>query len=258
MKSIDHYIRRAAQKITKPWELIAHAGDKYLCPLCNYSSKDWALTGLDFPVIREKQIIGAGTRHAVCHKCGSSDRERLVYVYLTQRLQFFADRNKSVLHIAPELSLSKKLMPMGLRQYICGDLHASGYHYPSHVQNINVLAIPFDDHSFDLVICNHVLEHIPDDVAAMKEIYRVLKAAGRAVLQVPISANSAKTHEDFSITGPAERERAFGQFDHVRIYGQDYVDRLQSCGFNVNRQNISADYPKFGLNLEEDLFVAEK
>jgi SAM-dependent methyltransferase len=123
---------------------------------------------------------------------------------------------------------------------------------------MNVLDIPFPDNSFDLVICNHLLEHVPNDMDAMKELLRVLKVGGEAILQVPISKNSAKTIEDWSVTTPEERERAFGQFDHVRIYGQDYTDRLTLAGFKVERINISKDYPSYGLAGEEDIFIGRK
>jgi ubiquinone/menaquinone biosynthesis C-methylase UbiE len=123
---------------------------------------------------------------------------------------------------------------------------------------MSVLNIPFEDNYFDLIICNHVLEHIPNDIDAMKEIYRVLKKGGEAILQVPISKNSEITFENFSITEPKEREIVFGQFDHVRIYGQDYPTRLEKSGFKPQRINISKKYEKYGLNLDEDLFIGRK
>ena len=109
-----------------------------------------------------------------------------------------------------------------------------------------------------MIICNHVLEHIPNDLEAMKELYRVLKVGGVAVLQVPISKNSFTTFEDPSVIDPNEREKTFGQSDHVRIYGQDYVDRLISCGFKATRINISEEYSHWGVDIEEDIFIAEK
>ncbi len=115
------------------------------------------------------------------------------------------------------------------KEYICGDYFAPGYEdvYPSHVKNINILNIPYDNEYFDLVICNHVLEHVEDDLKGMSEIYRVLKKGGFAILQVPISYKMDKTYEDFSIIESNAREEAFGQRDHVRIYGLDYFDRLK-------------------------------
>lgn len=246
-------------KLRKALRLLLHKGDNYRCPFCNYSSKDLSITGKDIQVIKEKQIVGAGRRPGGCFKCGSTDRERLMYVYLQKKLKLFDNgKDKKVLHIAPEKNLSKKLLDYGLDEYVCGDLFTEGYTYPSHVRNMNVLNIPFQEGYFDIVICNHVLEHIPKDHDAMKELYRVLKKGGKAILQVPISKIMVKTFEDFSITTPEEREKVFGQFDHLRIYGQDYTDRLGSVGFNVERLNISKEFAGFGLNPDEDLFIARK
>lgn len=217
------------------------------------------MIGLDIPVLDEKQVVGAGVRPGGCYNCGSTDRDRLIYIYLKEKFKIFdLGKDKSILHIAPENILSNKLLEFGFSNYVCGDLFAEGYTYPGHVQNMNLLNLPFSDNTFDLVICNHVLEHIPNDLQAMKEIYRVLKTGDQAIVQVPISKNSSITLEDFSITDPKEREHVFGQFDHVRIYGQDYVDRLTKSGFTINRVNISKEYSYYGLNSQEDLFIAVK
>src|SRR5690606_9038704 len=97
----------------------------------------------------------------------------------------------------------------------------------------DICNLPFSDNEFDLIICNHVLEHIPDDTKAMQEIYRVLKSGGTAILQVPYEKNRKTTFEDNSITDPQERRKIFGQYDHVRVYGMDYFDKLQTIGFKV-------------------------
>jgi len=236
--------------------LILHRGHKYSCPFCNYSSKDFFIIGTD---MKGKQVIGGGKRYGGCYKCDSDDRERLIYVYLKEKLELFdKERSIKILHMAPEKNLSKKLLNCGFREYICGDLFTQGYRYPVHVQNINILNIPFTENYFDLIICNHVLEHVPDDLSAMKELIRVLKKRGQAILQVPISKSASSTVEDFSITKAKARELAFGQRDHVRIYGQDYIDRLASCGFEMKRVNISREFRKFGLNADEDIFIGTK
>ncbi len=229
-----------------------------VCPFCNNKMYNPYFIGVDAAVLKEKNVIGGGRRKAGCSKCGSSDRERLIYVYLKNELNVFNKKKLSILHMAPEKNITQKLLELGFNQYVCGDLFTEGYSYPQHVRNINILNIPFIENTFDLIICNHLLEHIPNDIDAMSEIFRVLKTGGTAILQVPISETLEKTFEDFTITNPTDREKFFGQFDHVRIYGQDYSDRLRSIGFKVNRVNIHNEYPKFGLNKKEDIFVCSK
>ncbi len=228
-----------------------HRGDRFVCPLCGYGSDGWDWTGCDFPVLREKRVVGAGRRRCACYRCGSSDRERLVYVYLRDDLRLFIDRSRHVLHIAPERELSLKCRQAGFAGYVCGDLAGDG----QAVQAIDVTTLPYPSQTFDLVICNHVLEHVPDDGKAMRELRRVLKPGGVAILQVPISAAAHETDEEPQLVDPRERERRFGQSDHVRIYGQDYPERLTTAGFIVNRLRLAAQYPRYGLHPDEELFV---
>jgi len=254
---IPHKIKQITKKKIK---LALHFGSKYTCPFCGYTSKDLAPIGANIPVLKEKEVIGAGLRKGGCHKCNSSDRERLIYIFLKYKEKLFTSEKKhiSILHLAPEKNLSRALLNTGFENYICGDLFTAGYSYPDYVQNMNVLNIPFEDDYFDLIICNHLLEHVPEDISAMKELYRVLKKPGKAILQVPISKKLDITYEDFSITDPKQREASFGQFDHVRIYGQDYKDRLESAGFKVERINISDEFMKYGIAKEEDIFIGRK
>jgi len=238
---------------------ILHKGDRYTCPICNYSSKNFYRIGSDIPVLKEKQVVGAGLRKGGCYKCDSNDRERLIFTFLKNEINFFErDKKIKILHIAPEKNLSLAFLAAGFENYICGDLFIGSQKYPHHVQYMNVLDLPFEDNSFDFIICNHVLEHIPDDLAAMREICRVLKNGGKSILQVPISNNTVEIIEDSSITSPEQREIFFGQYNHVRIYGQDYEKRLVMSGFTVRRINISEKYEKFGLNEYEDIFICEK
>lgn len=243
-------------KIKNKIKLFSHSGSNYYCPFCGYTSKDLEIVGHDLAVLREKQVVGGGRRAAGCYKCHSRDRERLLYAFIIEELKL--PKETSILHIAPEPKLSKVLLGQNFKEYICGDLFTEGYHYPEYVKNINVLNIPYEDNHFDLLICNHVLEHIPDDTKAMKEIFRILKPGGKAILQVPISKNNLHTHEDFTISDPKKKEELFGQFDHVRIYGQDYTTRLERVGFTVNRINVSDKFKKFGVNPDEDIFFCEK
>jgi SAM-dependent methyltransferase len=240
-------------------KLFIHKGDKYECPLCNFRSNGFYLIGGEAAVIKTKKIIGAELRNGGCYKCDSSDRERLIYLYLKDYYKLFEkEKSHHILHIAPERNLSQKIRNYGLENYVCGDLFTEGYSYPSYVQNMNVLDLPFENEKFDLIICNHVLEHIPDHKKALQEIYNKLKPGGTAILQVPFSSTEQLTYENDEIKSAKQREEYYGQFDHVRLYGLDYPNLLESYNFNVEKLYISKNYPKFGLNENEPLFVCTK
>lgn len=138
-----------------------------------------------------------------------------------------------VLHVAPERCLREKLTVLPGVKYTAGDKFTPGYDYPSGTIDLDITAMPFADGSFDLILCSHVLEHVPDDHTAMKELHRVLAPGGMAILMVPIAMDRAVTDEDPTVVDPQERIRRFGQFDHVRQYGRDYNDRLRAAGFTV-------------------------
>ena len=108
--------------------------------------------------------------------------------------------------------------------------------------------MPFEDNFFDFILCNHVLEHIVDDTKAMKELYRVLKRKGTAILQVPINVGRDRTFEDNNITTKKERIEKFGQYDHVREYGLDYYKKLESIGFSVEKNNYASKFNKNDIN----------
>jgi SAM-dependent methyltransferase len=255
MRSVEYFVPAAIRRHVRLWR---HRGTAVTCPICGYQARDLKVSGQDFPVLRERQVIGAGTRPVKCHRCGSADRARLVYLYLRDHVGLDRAASMRVLHVAPEPGLTEKLLELGFAEYVCGDLFTEGYTYPAWVRNLDATDIQFDDDTFDLLMCNHVLEHIPDDRRAMRELCRVLKPGGVAILQVPISANSATTLEDPQVTDPHDRARVFGQFNHVRIYGQDYTARLEQAGFVVREVDVAAQYAQHGVNPEEALFVCTK
>lgn|SRR5574344_940176 len=255
MSKLKHIIDKT---VVRPIYLLRHKGNKYTCPFCGYKSDILNPFGEESDVIEKYHIIGAGRRNASCLKCGAHDRERLIFVYLKYVAKIFDGKTLSILHMAPEQRISAKILECHDLEYVCGDLFTEGYTYPDYVKNMNLLALPIENDRFDIVICNHVMEHIPEDTKAMSEIFRVLKPGGFAILQVPISYSTDKTIEDFSITNPDERKRRFGKSDHCRIYGLDYIDRLKSVGFEVDMKNISKDFPQFALNPEENIFICTK
>ena len=241
--------------------LLSHWGIKYRCPFCGFHSKDLQPIGIDNPTIHKFQIIGAGQRNAGCPKCGSTDRERLVYTYLKYELNIFSRPQTRVLHIAPEMIIAKQFIANHFTNYICGDFYAEGQHADyskDFVRHMDVQNLPFADNSFDLIICNHVLEHVFDEKKALQELFRVLTSGGQAILQVPISPILDKTISDTTITDGATLEEKFGQKDHVRLFGKDYKSRLESCGFNVQEIKLECKYPKYALNPKELLFVGKK
>src|SRR5690606_31148974 len=129
--------------------------------------------------------------------------------------------------------------------------------------NFDITAMPFDDARFDVVLANHVLEHVPDDLGAMKQVLRVLRPGGWALLQVPLDWSRPTTYEDANIVDPRERMRAFGQADHVRWYGRDYLERLQKAGFLVEIRNIpgeagASEVLRLGLDPQEVVYVCRK
>ena len=234
-------------------------GFKYKCPICNSYLRMLNPFGLKFPVLTEKNVIGGGYRlNAQCPVCYSTDRERLLYLYLLKKTDFFSKKAK-VLHVAPEGGLSRIIKAHSNVDYLTADIGANNV-----MVKMDITEISYPTETFDVIICNHVLEHIIDDERAMSELYRVLKSGGWGILQVPISLSLEKTYEDFSVIDPSERETIFGQSDHVRIYGMDYVDRLKKSGFDVSIFSWSKDPEffesnnKYGLLQSENIFVVNK
>lgn len=157
----------------------------------------------------------------------SLERHRLLWLYLKRETTFF-DKPLKVLHVAPEQAFYKRFRKQANLDYITTDLNS-----PLADVKADLCNLPFADESFDVIFCNHVLEHIPNDRKAMQELHRVMKQGGWGIFQVPQDYNRAVTFEDETITDPKERTRIFGQYDHVRVYGLDYFDKLRVVGFFV-------------------------
>ena len=164
----------------------------------------------------------------------SLERHRLFWLYLKNETDFFTAKKK-VLHFAPEQAFYKRFKKMPNLDYVTTDLNS-----PLADVKADICNLPFEDNTFDVIFCNHVLEHIPDDTKAMQELYRVLKVGGLGIFQIPQDLSREKTFEDNSIIDKKERQNIFGQYDHVRIYGRDYFEKLRSVGFKVDE----VDYTK--------------
>ncbi|WP_100610964.1 class I SAM-dependent methyltransferase [Confluentibacter lentus] len=157
----------------------------------------------------------------------SLERHRLLWLYLNNETDFFTAKKK-VLHFAPEQAFYKRFKAMKNLDYTTTDLNS-----PLADVKADICELPFEDNSFDIILCNHVLEHIPNDTKAMQELYRVMKVGGMGIFQIPQDLSRKTTFEDNTITDKKERAKIFGQYDHVRIYGLDYFDKLRTIGFKV-------------------------
>lgn len=180
-----------------------------------------------------------------------------MWLFLKEKTNFFTDQIK-LLHIAPELCFMKIFENMENIDYISADIES-----PLAKVKMDVHNIPFAANTFDVVFCNHVMEHVEDDIKAMGEIHRVLKPGGWAIIQSPVYMFLKKTLEDPSITDPLERERVFGQNDHMRKYGRDYGERLKKAGFTVTEDNYLNELSdevraRYALPAEEIIYFCEK
>ena len=187
----------------------------------------------------------------------SLERHRLLWLYLQKRSNFFSEK-QSVLHVAPEQCFYGRFRKMKNLDYLTADLDS-----PIADVKMDIHDIQYEDNHFDVVFCNHVLEHVTDDRQCMRELCRVLKPGGLAIMQVPFKAGVKVTDEDPSITDPEERIRRFGQYDHVRQYGSDYPDRLREEGFKVEAFAVDEAFSpeeikRYSLMKGEVLYVCSK
>jgi SAM-dependent methyltransferase len=216
------YLQRVANLGLKVMTII-YAGNKVTCPVCEKSFKKF----LPYGRINARP-------NALCPNCLSLERHRLIWLYLEEETDFF-DRPLHVLHIAPEACFIPRFEKLHGDKYITADIES-----PLAKVKMDIHEIPFSENIFDVVLCNHVLEHVRDDIRAMSEIARVLKPGGFSILQVPFFRPvDAQTFEDASITDPRQREKIFGQDDHVRKYGTDYTQRIERAGLKASEEHFA-------------------
>lgn len=235
--------------------------NKFQCPICGSTIFPLKSVGSPFPILSKLQVIGAGPRQQKCHGCNSSDRDRLVFLYLRDIERIFSwDHSPvSVLHVAPENCIAEKFLGNSKIRYTAIDSFEHGYDYPEYIEKMDLLDLKFGDNTIDIVLCNHVLQDISDDISALKEIYRVLIQGGKAILQVPISQVIDSIMEHKGQLSEEECIKRYGQRFHKRIYNEEgYVDRLESVGFKVEEIRISNQYPTESVNPNEILFIANK
>jgi SAM-dependent methyltransferase len=199
----------------------------------------------------------ARRENVLCPNCLSLERHRWMWTYLKMKTDFFS-APKEVLHIAPEQCFHKRFKKQANLKYITGDLVSpiADYHFDLH-------QIPFDENRFEVIFCNHVLEHVEDEIQCMRELHRVMKPGGWGIFQVPVDYSREETFQDPAIQSPEDREKYYWQKDHVRLFGKDYPQKLQSAGFRVEEilpTSLLSDEEvnKHRFQREEVLYVCHK
>lgn len=231
-----------------------YLADNVLCPICNSKFRVFH-TGLK------------NRENAFCPNCKSLERHRLLYLFLKEENNIFEKTEKPfrILHFAPEEMFYSLFSKMDNIEYYPCDLYPELFKYNGGIPilKVDITNIPFEEGYFDFILCNHVLEHISNDKLAMLELNRVLKKGGSGIFQVPIDYDKDITYEDWNITDPEDRDKAFGQHDHVRIYGKDYKLRLNDCGFDVDENKFvkkftSEELFRYGLISSELIYYCRK
>ncbi|UBZ15400.1 methyltransferase domain-containing protein [Flagellimonas marinaquae] len=237
------YRKKRKEKIFK--------GNIVQCSICNSEYREFAPFG------------NTKRKNSKCHNCGSLERHRLIWKYIQDKK--LITKPVRLLHFAPEKVFYDIFSESHDIAYFPCDLHPKVYDYKGKtiINKVYIAQIPYETDSFDFILCNHVLEHIPNDALAMSELYRVMKPNGLGIFQVPIDYNLEKTYEDFSITSPKARLKAFGRRDHVRWYGKDYKLRLADAGFEVIEDDYISSFTKeeqfkYGFDCTEKIYLCRK
>jgi len=210
-------------------------GTAQTCVLCGNSVRGFRPHGGGAEVLERRKVVGGMRRdNDRCPVCHGADRTRMMMMYLVTETPV-GDAPQSVLHVAPDFGLYLWLKRQNSVRYTGTDLDASRYRHIDGIQTADLTATPFAANTFDVIICSHVLEHVPDDAAAFADLFRILKPGGHALLLVPLAHDGQGTDEDPTIRDPAEQDRRFGQWDHVRIYDtQGFTSRMATAGFETS------------------------
>ncbi len=196
---------------------LLYLGRGHECPICGAKRRKF----LPYGYITSRE-------NALCPNCLSLERHRLLWLFLTRETTISTEQGR-ILHIAPEVCIKKRLKRLHTEgNYLTADLES-----PLADMHFDVQEIPLEDNFAEVILCNHIMEHVADDLKAMRELHRILSPSGWGIILSPVERDRAETFEDDTISDPAERTRIFGQYDHRRIYGMDYAERLRKAGFRV-------------------------
>ena len=238
-------------RLSYPFKKIApllYKGNKVECPVCERSFSKFLSYGSDI----------AHRENVLCPYDLTLERHRLMWLYLRDSSNFFTAEKLNVLHIAPEQCFHKTFKEQKNLNYLTGDLISpiADLHFDLH-------SIPLEDNRFDVIFCNHVMEHVDDALQCMRELHRVMKPGGWGIMQVPQDFSRDVTFEDKTITSPEDREKYYWQKDHVRLFGTDYPKWLEKAGFEVEEFKKESKYDvkmieRYRLQKEEILYIVHK
>jgi SAM-dependent methyltransferase len=222
----------------------SHRGSRVHCPCCERDFRAFC----DPPISPWPQM---------CPGCGSLARHRAMWLYIARESDLVSAPRR-LLHVSPEPSIARQLRRLTQLDYVSIDIEPG-----KAILTMDLSDLKFADASFDAIICSHVLEHVDDDRRAIAEVARVLRPQGWAILQVPIHPDLISTLEDASIADAKERELRFGQWDHVRVYGRDYADRLEAAGLHLTLLDYAGSLGseltlRYGLDAQDPLCVVYK
>lgn len=257
MKALKNRIRR------RLWLMAFSYGNRFHCVFCGKSYARFLGTGVRRDAFTRQDVVGAGPKkNARCPNCHSKDRARLQLLFLRERTEVFRKPHR-LLHIAPDPHLARVLHDAETIDYVCGGL-TNRLVLDFNPLDIDVTAIPFDAEQFDVVLCNHVLPYVRDDDLALREIHRVLRPGGFAIVQVPLGLALDETYEvpDLEIDGDNTLAH-YGLRWVLRTYGRDYEQKLARNGFEVKRHNAIRerwlpDIERHGIDPREDIYVATR
>ncbi|MDC1403210.1 methyltransferase domain-containing protein [Crocinitomicaceae bacterium] len=238
-------------RLSYPFKKLApliYRGNNVSCPVCGKSYRKFLSYGSE--VAHREGVLCPGDL--------TLERHRLMWLYLRDFSDFFTKPNLKVLHMAPEQCFLDKFKAQKNLDYLTADIVS-----PIADMHFDLHNIPLEDNCFDVVFCNHVMEHVDDPNQCMSELFRVMRPRGWAIMQVPQDFSIEVTYEDKSITSPEDREKHYWQKDHVRLFGKDYPDYLRRAGFEVEefypKEKLGAElFEKYKLQPSEILYVARK